>query len=293
MRTAIVLGLMAIFALLLHPLGNFPWIKRKLYRRLCAQLVLAAVLILVGKFAWPQSRESIEAQLNHLSEKGDWKSVEGKLKTIEGETTMHDVELYFRGLLYLNVNPATDPERFLSQVPKSSDLFAAAQRLRLKRYATTHQPELKDAIISTLDRAGIRNPVYFRLKLEPPPYLSYKQIVALYADFVRRNQYMFNFSTFNPELHATVGVYFSVDMNDVFEVPGCIGLFLQRELVTAQHECLAEQKDQATANYHRLVRTTGQRELTASMLQLNIDPGILEGMDMLAATPIPQSCHPD
>ena len=49
----VVLSLIAIFALLFHPIWNFWWVERSLFRRALALTVVAALLFVFGVFVWP------------------------------------------------------------------------------------------------------------------------------------------------------------------------------------------------------------------------------------------------
>lgn len=49
----IIIALIVIFVLLSHPVWNFWWIERELWRRCCALLVVAVCLTVLGYYVWP------------------------------------------------------------------------------------------------------------------------------------------------------------------------------------------------------------------------------------------------
>jgi hypothetical protein len=51
--SVVVGGLIAVFALLIHPLWNFWWIEARLWRRISATALLIAALCYFGQIAWP------------------------------------------------------------------------------------------------------------------------------------------------------------------------------------------------------------------------------------------------
>lgn len=286
----IVFCVVAIFFILCHPVWTFPWIENRLSRRISALILVAAGLLVFAYQIWPPSRDRIINDLATMAGKNDWTGVTEKLREIEREISLHDVVLYFRGLMYLAGTPAHDPDRFLTQIPQDSDLFANAQRLRLQRYSTTKDQELKRSIIESLDRAGLRNPVYYRLKLDPPPYLSFKELLTLYADFEEHDGYLFNAQTFKAEIRAIVGRPFEVSRYDAFEVPGCIVLFFNCEIGAAQRECLGDKKSEIYQRYQVLRNNLGVQELTNSLAMLRSTPAVMQNLEQTAIAPLPSRC---
>jgi hypothetical protein len=247
----------------------------------------------MGYFAykvWPPSREEIVATLTLFAQKGDWDGLTKEMQSLESNPSMHDLVLYFTGMMDMNSNPAPDPDRYLSQVPEDSDFFEKAQELRVNLYVWgRHDPQLKASILDALAHAGLRNSFYYRLRLEPP-FQSFTGIRDLQNEFMRDNQSVFNFSTLKLEVSMHPGVRLEVSADDVMEAPACLMLFYLEEMEAAQNECLAASKAEIWRNYKRLVQNVDPSLMQMSLKRLCILPGIERGIETLNATPVSKNC---
>jgi hypothetical protein len=237
-----------------------------------------------------QKRSQIKAELTKLAQSRAWDTLAKKLPSVEIDPTLRDVGLYFRGLLYTNARTGPDPERFLSQVPQESDLFSEAQRTRLYNYARAPDERLSKAIIDSLDRANLRNPIYYTLRLQPPPHLSHNEVTDLYDDFVRRHRDLFDFTEMKHSMQFQVGDYVEFDMNTVFDIPGCVLLFLSRQIHAAHYECLKGRKRVVLAQYDKLTRNIDSNRLDNSLRRLSINPNIKNDIKHLRNKPLPDRC---
>jgi hypothetical protein len=61
-RTTDVIFLVIVFGLLTRPIWNFWWIEHALWRRLLTLAFFAAILMLIGLWSWPKSREAFHAE---------------------------------------------------------------------------------------------------------------------------------------------------------------------------------------------------------------------------------------
>lgn len=270
--------------------------------RLTRVLCTAGTFVLLGGIAYflrqhpappskttAQIRADLIAELTTAGQKKDWDAIAKRLPTFEGEPAFRDIGLYFRGLLYSNARPAPDPEQYLSQVPQESQLFIQAQWLRLHNWSATPNEQLANAIMSSLDKASRRNPIYYRLRLNSGN-LSYNEIAAMYQEFVERYRYVFDFAQFKHVIQAQIGVYMEVEVNESFEIPACVLLFLARLIETSHKECIEDRKRAAVAQYTALV--TNYSNLDFSLGLLGIDPHIKEYLDQLSKEPLPTECGP-
>jgi hypothetical protein len=235
-------------------------------------------------------RSKIKAEMTKLAQGKEWGSLAKILPSVEIDPALRDVGLYFRGLLYTNARPAPDPERFLSQVPQESDLFSETQRTRLHNYALAPNEQLSKAILDSLDRANLRNPIYYTLRLMPPPQLSHREIMGLYEDFVRRHRDLFDFTEMKPVMRGQVGVYLEIDLNTVADIPGCVLLFIARQLHTAHYECLKGRKRVVLSEYDKLTKNINSKTLDDSLRRLSINPNIKNDIEYLRNKPLPDKC---
>ena len=86
--------------------------------------------------------------------------------------------------------------------------------------------KLKTSIIDSLERANLKNTVYFRLRLHEPPTLSHREVMNLYNQFVQHNVDYFDFNEMKLSIKAQVGTYLAVNVNDIIDIPGCLLVFL-------------------------------------------------------------------
>jgi hypothetical protein len=235
-------------------------------------------------------RSQIKAEMTKLAQSQAWDALAKKLPSVEVDPTLRDVGLYFRGLLYSNSRPAPDPDRFLSQVPQESDLFSEAQRVRLHNYAVAPDERLSKAIIDSMDRANLRTPIYYTLRLQPPPHLSHREVTDLYEDFVRRHKDLFDFTEMKHSMKGQVGVYLEIDLNTVFDIPGCALLFLARQIQTAHYECLKGRKRVVLDKYDKLTKNIGSDKLDKSLRRLSINSNIKNDIKYLRNKPLPDMC---
>lgn len=261
----------------------------------CLCLLALIVATFVTPHSAPQTRAHVAAELTELAQNNQWDLLAKRLSSIESDPNLHDLGLYFRGMLYEDAiekgSLAPDPERYLSQVSQESEFFSDAQRLRLHDFALTHNPELKIAIIKTLDRANLRNPVYYTLRLEPPPTLSYREIAALYSEFMERHSNVFDFNEMTPRIRGRVGVYMEADLNDQYQVPACVLLFLLRELQTARSECRKEPLQSIWDSYENLTKHISDAQFAISLRHFAIDPNTRRNIEQLRDQPLPSRCN--
>jgi hypothetical protein len=235
-----------------------------------------------------QIRKELIVELTTAYRNKNWNVIEEQLPTFDGDPVFRDIALYFRGVLYSNAHPAPDPDQYLSQVPQESSLFTQAQRLRLYNWSVAPNEQLANAIISSLEKASRRNPIYYRLRLNSEK-LSYNEIEAMYQEFVTRYRNVFDFAQFKHVLQFQTGVYGEVEVNESFEIPACVFLFLARLIETSHKECLEEQKREAVALYTALV--TNYNNIDFSLQLLGINPGSKEYVDRLGKAPLPPECR--
>jgi hypothetical protein len=261
----VVASLFVIFALLVHPIWNFWWIEKKWWRRVGTLLLVAVGLSAFGYFTW-QSRTRTINQLTALASKRDWSTLSTRLARIEVDHApeLHDVDLYFRGILFSNFYPGPDPERYLAQIPPDSDLFESAQEIRLHNYARAPSVELGTAIMNSLDRASLRNHIYYALRLELSPNLTFDEISPIYDEFATRYRNLFDFTNMKSNISVYQGVPMQVDIKDVFEAPGCVLLFLYSELYAAHRECLVDREREILSRYDMLMKNVGNAVLNMS-----------------------------
>ena len=267
--------MLAIFALLFHPVWNVRWIENRRWRRIGALSLLALGLSALGYFTW-QSRTRTINHLAELVSKRDWNALAKNLDRIETDHDpgLRDVDLYFRGQLYSNAHPAPDPERYLAQIPSDSDLFESAQVIRLQNYGVSQSVELGTAIMNSLDRASLRNVIYYRLRLELSPDLTFDEISAIYDEFATRYRNLFDFSNMKSNISVYRGIPASINIKGAFEAPGCVLLFLYAQLNAAHKECLVDQEKEALNRYDMLLRNVGNAGLGASamIIQISTEP---------------------
>jgi hypothetical protein len=245
-----------------------------------------------GQVATPttKTREQLISELNSLIEKHEWDSLAKRLNGIDGDPARRDINLYFRGLLYSHSKPAPDPERYLSQVPQESELFLNAQQARFFNYTQAPEEKVAVAIIDSLDRAGVRNSIYFALFLAIHPKLSYGEISSLYDDFARHNRELFNFGEMKSELRGTQGVYMEAFLPDVLQIPACVLLFQFRRLQAARSECIDAHS--VLASHDALLANVADSDLTSSMWMLHVDPNIKGMFEELRKRIPPAECKP-
>jgi hypothetical protein len=258
-------------------------------------LCLAVIFIVTLLVPHLATRAQVIAELTKLAQSDRWDLIAKQLPTIESDPKLHDVGLYFRGMLYEDAiekgSPVPEPERYLSQVPQDSEFFSDAQRLRLRYFEVTHSTQLKAAIIDTLDRANLHNPVYFTLRLQPPPALSYREITALHGELVERYSNVFDFGQMTPYIRGRKGVYLSIDLNDLEQIPACVLLFLLRELQTSRFECLNEPQQTISDSYDNLTKRISDAEFVMTLRHFGIDPNTRRDFEQLRGQPFPYKCN--
>ena len=227
--------------------------------RLVSGLLLGTATYSLWLFFRPISRQQVKAELSVLAKAKAWNQLAEKLPSVEEDPALHDVGLYFRGLLYSSASPGPDPERYLAQIPPGSDMFKLAQWVRLSAWSKAPTEERAAVIAESLERASLRNPIYYRLRLAKRE-MSYADIAALDAQFVQVHQPFFDFSAMKHHAVRLVGVYVEEDLNDVTAIPACTILFLYREIDAARRECLPEKSRDASTRYDALATNLGRED---------------------------------
>lgn len=286
----IVAGLILIFCFLIYPLWNSWWIEDSNYRRVSSGLLLAAILVWSGFALWPPNRDKIVRDLIIISVKNDWGLLEKKLKTIHDNPSFRDIDLFFTGVLLSNARPGPDPDRYLSQVPPESDLFPLAQRKRYENYCSNPTKQHALAIINTMERASLRNSIYYTLRLNIAPPLTHREILALYEEYIKRNKDIYDFNNMKYKIQGTVGLPFWADLYDIMDIPGCSLLFSLRILQTSHQECITDNVILTIAIYDNLVKNEGVNNLNKSLYRLWIKQSILNDIEQFRNKPLPDWC---
>jgi len=273
------------------------------WKRLGGILILSLIIGGLGSYATvkqyhrehqlpPKTKNQVIDELTTLAQRRDWTSIDATLSSLERDSNFRDVVLYFRGIIYSNAHPTSiDPDQYLSLVPQDSTLFSNAQRVRLANWAANPNDRLKNAIVDSMERANLKTPVYFRLRLEtPPPTTSYHDIANLYEEFVGRYHEIFDFNEMKPAIRAQAGTPMYVNLFDLQEIPGCTLLFILREIEAARQECRVTAVNDALAQYEVLVRNIDNAKLEMSLRSLAINPVIIKSIEKVKQGPISKAC---
>jgi hypothetical protein len=238
---------------------------RRITRVIIVLCILLAGLILYVHFGpyYVHTRAEITNEFDELVQQQKWAELANKLPSLEGDSNLHDVWLYFRGVLLRHSGPRTsDPDQYLSLVPQDSDLFEYAQMERANGLVTNpNDVRLRDSIVEALLRARMKNSLYFVLRLQPPSEPSHDEVMDLYEEFVALHKELFDFEHMRPRITYKPSIPVSFRVVSVGTIPGCTLLFFLRRLETAYRDCVLSDVAVVSSQYDLLRRSVRRSEL--------------------------------